>query len=221
MIELVVVVATIILLAAAVAPRLLTWVDEGRSARALSDAATIAAAMNRFFEDTARWPGQVEILAAGGEIRFLTVGTPLTSTFPALNTSVGIGAATCVSGLSGVQPHVTSFAPAAPTPANSLDLQKFLIDPPPVADYPNWQGPYLSDDTPFDPWGSVYIVNVIPLFCGETVTVAAPTGALGMGWILSGGPNRLIQTPFTDRRPDADTDDIGVPLGKRAHQAAS
>ncbi len=221
MIEVLVVVAIAVVLAATLAPLAFSWIDQGKTARAQGDATVIAAAMNRFFEDTTRWPGQVEILKANSDIRFLTVGAPSAATFPALAESIGIGAATCTEGLSGVKPNVTSFSAAEPSPSNSLNVIDFLLSPPSAADYPNWHGPYLSVDLMSDPWGAPYVINVIPLFCGETVTANVPAGALGFGWILSGGPNRTLQTPFTETLVGDDSDDVGVSLSKRAVQGAA
>jgi hypothetical protein len=118
-----------------------------------------------------------------------------------------------------VRAKVTAFGSAVPSPANSLDIHDFLLRPPPAGDYRNWRGPYLTVDLTGDPWGATYVINIIPLFCGETVTTSAPNGALGVGWILSGGPNRTIQTPFTELRVRVDSDDVGVTLSKRADRA--
>lgn len=219
MIELVVVVAATVLLASVLTPRLLSWIDEGRAARAQGDANAISAAMNRFFDDTTRWPGQVEILKANSAKRFLIVGDPSASIFPIFAVTTGIGSATCSGGLSGVTPNVTAFAVATPSPSNSLNVIDFLTKPPPVSDYPNWRGPYLSVNLSSDPWGRPYVINIIPLFCAETVTGAAPGGALGFGWILSGGPNQTVQTRFTDMQVAADLDDVGTNLNKRMTQS--
>jgi general secretion pathway protein G len=221
LIEIIVVVAAIVLISAAIAPQLFSWIDQGRATRAQSDANAIVAAMNRFFEDTTRWPGQTEILKADSAIRFLTVGDPSTATFPIFAVPTGIGAATCTSGLSGVTSNVTGFSAATPSPSNSLNVMDFLTKPPLASDYPSWRGPYLSVDLSSDPWGRAYVINVIPLFCGETVTGAAPAGALGLGWILSGGPNRTIQTLFTDSKVHADSDDVGTNLSKRVTQGGT
>lgn len=218
LIEIIVVVAAIVLISAALAPQLFSWIDSGRTARAQSDANAISAAMNRFFQDTTRWPGQAEILKPNSAIRFLIVGDPSASTFPIFAVTAGIGSATCSSGLSGVIPNLTAFGAATPTASNSLNVIDFLLKPPPAADYPNWHGPYLSVNLSSDPWGRPYLINVIPLFCGETVTGAAPAGALGFGWILSGGPNRTIQTRFTDYQVAADIDDVGTNLNKQMTQ---
>jgi len=219
LVEVVVAVAAAVILAAILTPMAFTWIDESRIARAHADAATVAAAMARFFQDTKKWPGQVEILDSPA-IRFLTVGDATPDSLPTLVGTIGIGAATCVDGLGGVQPGVTSFASATPTTVNTLNVTDLLQVPPPAADYPNWKGPYLSSEVQSDPWGSVYLVNVIPLFCGETVTQAAPGGSLGFGWIMSAGPNRTLQTPFTAVRVAVDSDDAGVPLSKRVVQGS-
>lgn len=219
LIEIIVVVAAIVLISAAIAPQFFSWIDQGKAARAQGDANAISAAMSRFFQDTTRWPGQVEILKSDSLIRFLIVGDPGASIFPVSSVTTGIGSATCSSGLSGVTPSVTAFAVATPSPSNSLNVIDFLLRPPSGADYPNWHGPYLSVNLSSDPWGRPYLINVIPLFCGETVTAAAPGGALGFGWILSGGPNRTVQTRFTDMQVVTDADDVGANLNKRMTQS--
>jgi type II secretory pathway pseudopilin PulG len=219
MIEVLVVVAIAVTLALVLAPLGFSWIDQGKSARAQGDANTIGAAMNRFFQDTTRWPGQVEILKPDSAIRFLTVGNPSTSTFPIFAVTTGIESATCAGGLSGVTPNVTAFTAATPSASNSLNVIPFLTKPPSVSDYPNWRGPYLSVNLSSDPWGRPFVINIIPLFCSEIVTGAAPGGALGFGWILSGGPNRTIQTRFTDDQVPADSDDVGTNLSKRVTQS--
>ncbi len=219
MIEVLVVVAVAVILALVLTPIAFTWIDQGKSARAQGDANALSAAMNRFFEDTTRWPGQVEILKANSAIRFLIVGDPSTSTFPIFAVTTGIESATCSSGLSGVTPNVTAFTAATPSTSNSLNVIDFLTKPPSVSDYPNWHGPYLSVNLSSDPWSRPYVINIIPLFCSETVTGAAPGGALGFGWILSGGPNRTVQTRFTDFQAAADSDDVGTNLNKRVTQS--
>jgi type II secretory pathway pseudopilin PulG len=221
LVELVVVVAAIVLLSAVITPQIFSWIEDSKMARAASDSAAVGAAMSRFFQDTKRWPGQVEILESGSPTRFLTVGDPIPTTFPALSGSIGITTATCVDGLAGVEPKVTNFASATPSAANTMNVTDMLLAPPSAADYPNWKGPYLSVDVSGDPWEKVYVINVIPLFCGETVTASNPSGALGYGWVISGGPNGTIQTPFTSTTPAEGSDDVGVTLSKRSVQGTS
>ncbi len=221
LIELIVVVAAVVILSATLGPIAFSWIEEGKAARARGDAAAVASAMDRFFQDTTRWPGQVEILKSNSAIRFLTVGDPDVAAFPVVAGSVGIGSTTCSSGLSGVAANVTSFAAATPSKANSLNVLDLLLRPPPPTDYRNWHGPYLAPTVGVDPWGTVYVINIVPLFCGETVSADAPSGALGFGWVLSGGPNHTIQTPFTASQAASDSDDVGVSLSKRMTQSTA
>ena len=220
LVEVVVVVAALVLLAAFITPQIFSYIDDSKAARAAADSAAVGAAMTRFFQDTKRWPGQVEILESS-TVRFLTVGEPTPTRFPVLSGTIGIGTATCGEGLSGVEANVTTFVSAMPSAANTINVATFLMTPPPASDYPNWKGPYLSANITGDPWEMVYVVNVIPLFCGEAVTQAAPGGALGFGWIISGGPNGTIQTPFTSSTPTDGADDVGVTLSKRIVQGTS
>ena len=217
LVEVMVAVAAAVILAAILTPMAFSYIDDSRIARAHADAATIAASLTRFFQDTKKWPGQVEVLESD-TLRFLSIGNP--SSLPTLAGSIGISLATCADGLTGVQPGVTQFVAASPNSVNTLDITPMLRIPPPAADYPNWKGPSLASEIESDPWETVYVINVIPLFCGETVTTANPGGNLGFAWILSGGPNRTLQTPFTSQRLAQDSDDAGVPLSKRIVQGS-
>ncbi|MBI1851389.1 MAG: type II secretion system protein GspG [Planctomycetes bacterium] len=58
-----------------------------------------------------------------------------------------------------------------------------------------WNGPYLQD-SPIDPWGRFYIVNVHGYYSGEHV------------WVMSAGPNGSIDTSLTDST--LQSDDVGV-----------
>lgn len=213
LIEILIVAFAVIVLSAMVAPAMFAWISDSEVARAQGDAMALAAAMTRFWVDTGRWPGQAEILQSGSSTRFLIVGNPEQVTFP---TGVsGIGSMTCSNGLLGVVPGVTSFAPAIPSTSNTLDLMDFLVRKPAAASYPNWRGPYVPVQLRSDPWGRAWIINVIPLFCGEPVSELVSGGEAGFGWILSGGPNRTLQTPFTATRLEVSSDDAGVNLSKR------
>lgn len=213
LIEVLLVVVAVVVMSAVVVPSVLRWITDGQVNKAQGDASAVAAAMNRFYQDTSRWPGQVEILKAGSTSRFLIIGDPNKAEFP--DGAPGISAVTCTGGLAGITANVTAFAAAVPSAANTLDIMDFLVRKPEDADYPNWRGPYLSTETRSDPWDRAWIVNVIPLFCRETVTAGAQGGAAGYAWIVSGGPNRTVQTALTESRLNPEADDVGVNLGKR------
>lgn len=214
LIEVLVAVIVVILLSVTVAPTVFRWIEDGKAVKAQKDADALTAAMTRFYQDTRRWPGQAEILQANSTARFLVVGDPSEALFPDTTGFSGIGAVTCTSGMLGVTPNVTSFAAAVPTAANSLNINDFLIRKPTAASYPGWRGPYLNAEISSDPWGRAWVINVIPLFCGEAVSNASPGGAAGYGWVLAGGGNHALQTNFTAPKLNLEGDDVGKNLSK-------
>ena len=60
----------------------------------------------------------------------------------------------------------------------------------------NWRGPYLAE-TPSDPWGSAYLVNVNGFFNGKERV-----------WVISAGPNRTLETGA--KSTTLGGDDIGL-----------
>lgn len=76
-----------------------------------------------------------------------------------------------------------------------------------------WAGPYLSSVPGEDPWGYAYLVNVFHL--DPRNIVQEPDGTpLGAVWVLSAGPNGVIETPFYQPRDSAQLygDDIAFRL---------
>ncbi|MBI5847131.1 MAG: type II secretion system protein GspG [Nitrospirae bacterium] len=66
--------------------------------------------------------------------------------------------------------------------------------------WPNtWKGPYIATVTP-DPWGNQYLLNANYI----TMVGVAPI------WIISAGPNGIVETPPTNTVPGGD--DIGLRL---------
>jgi hypothetical protein len=62
-----------------------------------------------------------------------------------------------------------------------------------ASDYPRtgrgWQGPYVAR-LGLDPWGNAYIVSV-----GAMQSGGLPVAPRTRGWILSAGPNGILDTP--------------------------
>ena len=68
--------------------------------------------------------------------------------------------------------------------------------------YNNWKGPYIADVTA-DPWGNAYITNANAF--------QVQGGELGSDvWIISAGPNGLIDTPVPNAGGALVGDDIGL-----------
>jgi hypothetical protein len=58
-----------------------------------------------------------------------------------------------------------------------------------------WNGPYVSTEFRPDPWGNRYIVNIglVDASSGVINELGQPKAAV---WVLSAGPNRIIETPY-------------------------
>ena len=76
-----------------------------------------------------------------------------------------------------------------------------------------WAGPYLPQAVGEDGWAHAYIVNVFWLDVRNVVEEADGT-RLGAVWVLSAGPNGIIETPYYQPRDNARLygDDIGFRL---------
>lgn len=76
-----------------------------------------------------------------------------------------------------------------------------------------WAGPYLGQEPGEDGWGYAYLVNVFYLDPRDVLQEVDGT-PLGAVYVLSAGPNGIIETPFYQPRDNATTygDDIGYRL---------
>ncbi len=76
-----------------------------------------------------------------------------------------------------------------------------------------WSGPYLPEAPGPDPWGRRYVVN-IGLIPSADAPPDQPGSAKYAVWVLSAGPDGVIQTPYRQLIADATLagDDIGVRL---------
>jgi hypothetical protein len=83
-------------------------------------------------------------------------------------------------------------SPALATPVNSC------YPLPLNATSPGWRGPYLTDNAT-DPWGNAYLVNAGDF---ETSTDGV--------WVISAGPNGIIETGAGATAIASGVDDIGV-----------
>jgi prepilin-type N-terminal cleavage/methylation domain-containing protein len=211
LIEILVGVAILAILSAALTPLVVKYVNDGRRARAASDAQTIAHAIKAFNLDTARWPvsddGNVN---DAGELSRL-VGLP--GGF--LDTAIpdGAGVATGdgnwngggAGGNSGsIEDHLVFNESATANPLYPVSATA----PVPAG----WNGPYL-EDVPLDPWGRPYVCNVRYL---QDANVAGTTQAMRdqhAVFCLSAGANGLFETSFddaTELENAAGGDDIGT-----------
>lgn len=193
LIELTVVLAVIVTLALILTPSIGNFINDSRMARARTDCQTIAAAIVQFYRDTGFFP-QWAAAASGGpgsiqnRIQVLTTqgNPPLEDSPSAWSTSVPSSLA-------------DQLLVNAPGYAMRTASSQF-----------GWNGPYLSSELQSDPWGNRYVINIglIDVSPGVQTT----TGLKSAVWVLSAGPNGVLETPFS--RPVTSAvlvgDDIGI-----------
>ncbi|MFH1842650.1 MAG: type II secretion system protein GspG [bacterium] len=197
--EVIIAVALVAIMAVAIAPPLIKNLNEGKVARAQSDAQVIGNAILQFYKDTGEWPLQSDA-DAGYELERL-VG----------NASLGGGNTGIPNGATGVNGggNWDSYGQAS-TLTNQLILNAHdAVDPlytesarPHVQ--PGWNGPYL-DSVPLDPWGNPFLVNI------RYVDPGVASSDEHNVMVISAGPNQLFDTTYADAdlNEQLGGDDIG------------
>jgi len=226
--DLLVATAATVILAAGVSGAVIGTMNDAKYGKAQPDAQALAGALSKFYKDTGKWPGQAEHAALTGTSKpaafVVTAGTGATgdptSLLPtASDTELSVAATTCggasLEGFSGVSIDAGDLATAT-----KFNLNDYLVRKPDETSYPSWQGPYLQQELKTDPWDRGWVLNLMPLYCSETIAdatgaaSASTAGTLGYAWIISGGANRTVTTPLTSATLDTASDDAGVNLGK-------
>jgi len=171
MIEMVVILAVIGVLAAVLAPMITTYVSDARIRRVEADVKAIGSAVLAFNRDMREWP----IWAAGSATK------PADTKYDVLSSEDGDDAAT-------VDTTITFDTSAN---LESIDDQLITNDPGyNTTGVRKWRGPYLEGISE-DPWGNKYYVTVKYL----QPSYLSP-GSEKAVFVLSAGPNELIQTNF-------------------------
>lgn len=184
--EIVVVLAVVAALTAILVPMVTSYVEDGRRQRARGDLQAIGDALNAAQRDLGDFP-----VFRDGSSR--TVST--TAAYPVLlgpgdTASIGSG---------------SNWPALDPSNVGSLGGQ-LVQNAPGSGAYPTdgrfaWRGPYVGDLAP-DPWGRAYVVNAENLLPNQDEA----------GFVLSAGPDGLIDTDFeigrTSGSVDPDGDDL-------------
>lgn len=180
LIEVVVVVAVIAILAAVLTPYITKYIDDSKVAKARNEVQVIAAAVTNAYKDLGRWPNLNDNVA--------------NTTYNGLYT----GATTPAAAFFGT---VAATWPTAGTGWSPLDNQLVTNGPGYIATGDTkWSGPYAIT-LPADPWGRPYVINA----ANFTSATTPPTPV----WVLSAGPNGVIDTPINAATTAPGGDDIG------------
>ncbi|MBN2054317.1 prepilin-type N-terminal cleavage/methylation domain-containing protein [bacterium] len=184
LIEIIVVIACIALLAGILAPMVFKNIQDARIARAKSDVKSLATAVAQFYADVGEWP------ARGDD------GTP-NSIYVLYSTDDG---ATQVIPPGAYMPDNEDQADA---------LYDHLIEN--NQSYPDWDGrigwngTYAEADS-LDPWGNSYLIYVL----GFWYPTVDPTTDFTKVWLLSAGPDGIMQTYADEENISVNSDDIGI-----------
>ncbi len=199
LLEIIIAVAIVAIMAVAIAPPLIKNLNEGKAARAQSDAKVIGNAVLSFYKDTGRWPLQNDADAANDLTRL------------ASNASLGGGNSGIPGGASGVSGsgNWDSWGQVSTLTDQLVSNSSGAIDPLYTESKnphskPGWNGPYL-DSVPLDPWGNPFVVNV--RFVNSGISNYERHNVM----VISAGPNGVFDTPFHDQTFDevVGGDDIG------------
>jgi general secretion pathway protein G len=183
LIEIIVVLAMVAVLAAVTAPAIIKHIDDSKEQRAKKDVEAIATALTGFYTDTGRWPTDSDTNKSINDNEVRRLESP--GTRP---TEVSGAGWLSLSGL------------------DTMDNQLILNTPAGIVGRAyaqngenRWNGPYLNG-VKSDPWGFMYLVNVGALWPGQT----------GPVWVISAGPNNVLDTATSDLTVQGD--DIGYLL---------
>jgi type II secretory pathway pseudopilin PulG len=190
------------ILAAVAVPVIIEKTTEAKVARVTQEVDAISQAMNAFKRDTGKVPGEAEaikILLSGPQGMHALLPNGAGSVFNVPGVGIDDNSHTCSSGCANMNDYLVRD-PNLVFPSTNGAIK-----------YPGWKGPYI-DEVFIDQFDRSYMVNVIPMYQQEN---PPPPGTCGFAWVISGGPDRDLQTAFTRTNIEPNTDDIGKNNGKR------
>ena len=183
LVEIIVVIGVIAILAAILTPYVTKYIDDSRVAKARNETQVICAAVTNFYKDTGRWPNATN------------------ATTTPTNNYLGVH--------SGTTAPAAAFFGATNWTAvaswNPLDqhLIRSVIHVYRTTGDQRWNGPYATE-LPLDPWGRPYVINA-----RELDTQPLPPAAPIPAWVMSAGPNGVLDTSILAAVTVPVGDDIG------------
>ncbi len=222
LVEVAAVVAITSTLAAVVIPVVIDKIEQGRLSAAAQDVSSLSGVVQDIFESTGDYPTRDAPGVTGDDffaMLFTTdPGDSIDETLGGTNVKQNV---TDVMTLTSKSDDGGSNAPYMNRGISDLFSRHAITNGDPkdeVARYEvdEWAGPYMAEDR-LDPWGNSYVMYVEPL--QEQYRKDLRRGNIGPGgiggpyrnaWILSGGPNQVIETAITDS--NIQNDDIGTKI---------
>ena len=186
LIEVIVAIAVVAILAGIITPSVIKHIDDSKRARAQNDCLVVGSAIASFYKDVARMPNMNSAGTAGITLLVSDGNTPTLASGITIWNRATTNAATDL-----LSNHLTVNAPKG---------QSGIIYPTttsaPGSEF-TWRGPY-QPSFPSDPWGNRYAVNI------GNMTGTNPSLSNAV-WVLSAGPDGIIQTAFNPGLPPAGT----------------
>ncbi len=197
LVEVIVVLSVVLLLTGIAVPMLSSYMEDGRRARAEAECKVLGASVTSFYKDLGVFPARTSA-GTNNTVYVLLTGTTMPTANPWTATHQWI-----TWGMSTARGDLANYHLTVNSPQNT-----------PAAAYPTttnmkWRGPYSNGNTPLDPWGRPYIINVISGF------TPGATNYKRM-WVLSAGSNGTFDT---NANATATTEITGDDIGYLVNQA--
>lgn len=196
--EVIIAVALVAIMAVAIAAPLMKNLNEGRMARAQSDAQVIGDAVMSFYKDVGEMPLQDD-----GDAAYDLARMAGNDDFGGGNAGIPRGSNNATDNWRdrGRCGNMTNLMVRNADRNGTVGLYPVSQNP---HVRPGWNGPYL-ERIPLDPWGNPYVVNV---YYGRNDVANAERHNM---MVISAGPNELFETTFVDNQYNEQLggDDIG------------
>jgi len=204
------VLAIILTLVAIFLPLATSKLSDANTTRTKADEDAISAAMTAFFSDLSIWPASNGDTRTNQSLDHLFVGdggatiTSINPTTAGTNWHSGSPPNSFDSGAAPSGSSATianAFNHLAVNNPNVNNTEGDSNDYKPKSGNKGWRGPYIAK-LASDPYGNNYVINIGAITNTGTGLVAGEKG-----WILSAGPNGLLNTGAKDS--STSSDDIG------------
>lgn len=197
LVELIFVLAIIVTLASIFLPLAMSKFSESKTATANSSMDAIAAALTSFFGDLDHFPTCNSsdcdaFTSANNDLKFLAFGTgsgSLTSEYPTSTTWSDLTTEDETGGTAEIKNNAFNHL-VVNNPNGDATTGETNVD----YKASKWKGPYIAK-IGVDPFGSAYIANVGAM---EKNGSKINADSNSKGWIISGGPDGILDTAHTD-----------------------